>query len=255
MSRPVVAVTATTEIIRNAPRARLNTAYIEAIEAAGLIPLVTPPLGDAALAAELLGRVDGLVLTGGEDVDPGRYGARRHPATEPSHAARDAWELALIAAARRRAMPVLAICRGMQILNVALGGTLVQDLPTERPGPVDHAQPSARVARVHGATVAKASRLATALGAMTVTVNSSHHQAVDRVGKGLQVVAHSEDGIVEAIESAGEDWWVLGTQWHPEELVGTPEAWDRSLFLAFAHEVRRAAGVARPVPGPRRVAV
>ncbi len=255
MPRPIVAVTATTEIIRNAPRARLNVAYIEALEAAGLIPLVTPPMRDAALATELLDRVDGLVLTGGEDVDPGRYGARRHPATEPAHAERDAWELALIAGARHRAMPVLAICRGMQILNVALGGTLVQDLPSERPGAIGHAQPGARAARVHGARVEEDSRLATALGATAVEINSSHHQALDRVGTGLRVVARSDDGIIEGIEFVREDWWLLGTQWHPEELVGTAEAWDRNLFLAFAAELRGAPAAKRSLPGPRRLAV
>ena len=255
MSRPIVAVTATTEVIRDAMRARLNAAYIGAIEGAGLIPLVTPPLRDPAMAAELLDRVDGLVLTGGEDVDPVHYGARRHPASDPPQAARDAWELALVKAARDRALPVLAICRGMQLLNVALGGTLVQDLPSERPGPVSHAQSRARAERVHGAAVVPGSRLATATGALAIDVNSSHHQAVDRIAPGLRIVARSEDGIIEAVETAADDWWVVGAQWHPEELVGTAEAWDRRLFEAFANVVRGAAARSRGMPRPRRVAV
>lgn len=255
MPRPVVAVTATSEMIRNALRARLNTAYVEALEAVGIIPLVTSPLRDATIADELLARVDALVLTGGEDVDPRHYAASPHPATDVPHTRRDAWELALIAGARARSMPVLAICRGMQILNVALGGTLVQDLPTERPGPIRHGQAAARRERVHGASVDPGSRLADALGATTIAINSSHHQAIDRVAPGLRVVARSAEGIVEGIEAMDSDWWVLGAQWHPEELVSTTEPWDRNLFEAFSAEVRRAASSRRALPGPRRLAV
>ena len=240
MQRPIVAVSATSEIIRDLPRARLNMAYIEAIEGAGLIPLITPPMDDSSLADEMLARVDGLILTGGEDVDPRHYGARRHPATEPANAARDRWELALAHAARRRATPVLAICRGMQVLNVALGGTLVQDLPTERPGRIAHAQPAARGDRVPSTVVDEGSRLASALGGAAIGINSSHHQAVERVGEGLRVVATSEDGIVEGIESIDDAWWTVGAQWHPEELIRTPEPWDRNLFAAFAAEARAA---------------
>ena len=238
MARPLIAVTATTDIIRGRPRARVNTAYIAAIEEAGLLPLVSAPLSGTALADELLERVDGLVLTGGEDVDPRHYGAERHPATEDPHVARDAWELALVSAARRRSMPVLAICRGMQLLNVALGGTLIQDIPSQRPTVGSHAQSHARIDRVHGAVIEPRSRIATAIGASTIRVNSSHHQAVDRPAPGLRVVATSEDGIIEAVEGVAEGWWVVAVQWHPEELLATPEAWDRNLFAAFAAEVR-----------------
>ena len=255
MSRPLVAVTATTEIIRGALRARLNAAYIEAIEAAGLIPLISAPLRDPGLADELLDRVDGLVLTGGEDVDPGRYGARRHPATQPAHNARDVWELSLVEGARRRSMPTLAICRGMQVLNVALGGTLVQDLPSERPGSTDHAQSTARDARVHETMVDRDSRLATALGATAISVNSSHHQALDRVAGGLRAVARSDDGVIEGVETTGTDWWVLGAQWHPEELVATAEPWDRNLFAAFAKAARRGSGVPVELPASRGAGV
>jgi len=255
MSCPLVAVSATSEIIRSAVRARLNMAYIGAIEAAGLIPLVTPPLADPALAGQLLDRVDGLVLTGGEDVDPRHYGNRRHPATDAPHAARDSWELALVAMARQRAMPILAICRGMQLLNVALGGTLVQDLPSERPGSIRHGQSDARGQRVHAAGLTAGSRLASALGASVIEVNSSHHQAIDRIAPGLRAVARSDDGVIEGVESSRDDWWVLGAQWHPEELVGTAEPWDRNLFSAFAAEVRRTASHIRERPVGRRLAV
>ena len=254
MSRPLIAVTATTAIMRERMRARVNTAYIEAVEGAGLLPLAAPPLADPALADQLLDRVDGLLLTGGEDVDPRHYGAARHPATEDPHTARDAWELALAHAARRRGMPVLAICRGMQLINVALGGTLIQDIPTERPSATRHAQATARAERVHGATIEQASRFAAAIGGSAIRVNSSHHQAIDRVAPGLRIVGTSEDGIIEAVESTG-DWWMLAAQWHPEELVGTSDAWDRDLFAAFAAEARRAMESPLGAPARRRVLV
>ena len=255
ISRPLIAVTATTVILRGRRRARVNTAYLAAIEQAGMLPLVTAPLGDRALADELLGRVDGLLLTGGEDVDPRHYGAAPHPATEDPHVERDAWELALVAAARRRGMPVLAICRGMQLLNVALGGTLIQDLPSQRPGEIAHAQATEREERVHGATIDPTSRFGAAIGAASIRINSSHHQAVDRLAPGLRVVATSEDGIIEAVEGMAGDWWVLGAQWHPEELVDTPEPWDRDLFAAFASEVRRVAAGGPTLQPRQRIAV
>ena len=256
MPRPLVAVTATTAILRDRERARVNAAYVDAVEQAGLIPLASPPLADRSLAGDLLDRIDGLVLTGGEDVDPRHYGAIPHPATESPHAARDAWELALVEAARRRGLPVLAICRGVQLLNVALGGTLIQDLPTQHGGEVPHAQAAARGERVHGALIEPGSRLANAIGATSIRINSSHHQAIDRVATGLRVVATSEDGVIEGIESVDERWWIIGAQWHPEELVRTPEPWDRNLFAAYAAEVRRhAAAHGAAALAPRRLAV
>ena len=239
MSRPLVAVTATTEIIRDLLRARLNAAYIGALEGAGLIPLASPPLADPAAAHALLERVDGLVLTGGEDVDPRAYGAAAHSATGNPHSARDTWELALIEAARDRRLPVLAICRGMQLLNVALGGTLIQDIPAQRPSDIEHADSAARRRRVHPILCEPGTRLEAALGAASLSVNSSHHQAIDRMAPALRVSARAPDGIVEGVETRDQDWWVVGAQWHPEELVATPEPWDRALFSAFTAEVRR----------------
>jgi putative glutamine amidotransferase len=246
MSRPLVAVTATTEIIRGLLRARVNAAYIGALEGAGLIPLASPPLAGPSAAHALLERVDGLVLTGGEDVDPRHYGAERHPATGNPHSGRDAWELALIAAARERRLPVLAICRGMQLLNVALGGTLIQDIAAQTPSTLAHDDSAARRRRVHAIHCEGGSRLEAALGAASLSVNSSHHQAIGRVAPGLRVSARAPDGIIEGVETRDQDWWVVGAQWHPEELVATPEPWDRALFSAFTGELRR--HIAAPGP-------
>ena len=244
MSRPLVALTATTEIIRNALRARLNAAYVSAFEAAGVLPLASPPLGEGDSAGALLDRVDGLVLTGGEDMDPSHYGADRHPATGDANAARDRWELALVEAALVRRVPVLAICRGMQVLNVALGGTLVQDIPAERPSDIQHDDSAARCRRVHPIVCEPASRLGQALGATALSVNSSHHQSIDHVAPALRVSARAPDGIIEGVEAVDPEWWVLGAQWHPEELVTTAEPWDRNLLAAFTAAVRRRAAFA-----------
>jgi putative glutamine amidotransferase len=244
-ARPLVAATATTETIRGLLRARLNAAYVTAIEGAGLLPLVSAPLADPTLAHDLLARIDGLVLTGGEDVDPRHYGAARHPATEDAHEARDQWELALVAVAREHGIPVLAICRGMQLLNVALGGTLVQDIPSERPSELVHADSAKRARRIHRIECAADSRMAESVGATSLAVNSSHHQSVDTIAPELRVTATAPDGIVEGIETRDGGWWVVGAQWHPEELVSTPEPWDRNLFTAFAREVRRFAASGR----------
>ena len=242
MSRPVVAVTATTEITNDVPRVRLNGAYVRAIEDAGLTPLISAPLrdDDPDAAGSVLDAVDGLVLTGGEDVDPACYGAPAHPALGPLNRARDRWELRLAREARARGIPTLGICRGLQLLNVALGGTLVQDIPSERPSAVRHDAPVDRARRVHAVEVDPDSALARALGATTLDINSFHHQALSTVAPGLRVTARAPDGIIEGVESPDlAQWWLVAVQWHPEELVAAPESWDRGLFRAFAERVRQ----------------
>jgi putative glutamine amidotransferase len=186
----------------------------------------------------MLDGMAGLILTGGEDVDPAHFGSAPHPALGAVNAARDAFELALVRAAQKRRLPTLAICRGVQVANVALGGTLVQDIPSERPEALPHDGPGARGERVHTVQLRVGSRLATALGGTDATINSMHHQSVARVADGLVAVAHAPDGVVEGLEWAGDDWWMTGVQWHPEELTDTPESWDRALFAAFAEAVR-----------------
>lgn len=235
---PVVLVTTTTDVVHGVPRVRVNAAYVHALERAGCVPLLLPPLTSVHHVEGTLAGAHGVLLTGGEDVEPARYGAEPHPETEPPNRARDATELALTAAARARGLPLLAVCRGLQLLNVACGGTLVQDLRTQCPAALAHAG-HARGARVHEIVVETPSRLAEALDVTRLRVNSRHHQAVARLGGGLRAVAHSPDGVVEAAEADGTDWWALGVQWHPEDLIATDEPWERRLFAAFA---RRCAG-------------
>lgn len=236
-SAPLVIVTATTEVIRGVSRVRVNEAYTNALVAAGLLPVVLPPI-DASRAVVSLTDISGLVLTGGEDIDPAEFDQAPHSATGPPHGPRDRYELALARAARDRRIPTLAICRGAQVINVALGGTLVQDIPSQRSTEINHDPSGMRAERVHDVRVDPTSLLADVVGATSIRTNSSHHQAVDRVARDLRVVGQSDDHIVEALEPTDPAWWMLAVQWHPEELTSTSEDWDRRLFAAFANAVR-----------------
>jgi len=232
-----VAVTASIRPDGDTSRVRLTAAYVTALENAGLIPLIVPPLSSASAAAAVLDSVSGLVLTGGEDVDPARYGEKRHEKVRSVNVARDATETALIEEAKARGTPVLAICRGIQILNVALGGTLVQDIASQCPTDIDHDDDSPRDSRAHEISIEPGSMIARAVGTEHCTVNSFHHQSVKRVADGMRVTARSPDGIIEGLESTDEDWWVMAVQWHPEEMTDSPEPWDRGLFKAFAQKL------------------
>jgi putative glutamine amidotransferase len=216
----LVAVSASSRVEDGVSRLRLNEAYLRAVERAGALPVVIPPVRRAADVARFLDGVDALLLTGGEDVAPARYGAAPHPKTGAPHPARDATEIALVEAARERRLPTLAICRGIQLLNVALGGTLVQDIPSECPNALDHDPPTPRDARVHTVTIERGSRLASLIGTDEIRVNSFHHQSVAHVAPSLAITARSPDGIIEAVEWSTPDWLVVGVQWHPEELDG-----------------------------------
>jgi putative glutamine amidotransferase len=234
---PFVIVTATTEIIRGRSRVRVNEAYTDALAAVGLIPIILPPI-DTPLAVASLRDVAGLVLTGGEDVDPALFGQARHPMTGTPHRGRDAYEIALARSAHERRVPTLAICRGAQVMNIALGGTLVQHIPEELPSAINHEASEQRGERVHRVAVEPASRLIRVLGDRDIRTNSSHHQSIGHVASDLRVSGVSEDGIIEAVEARDPAWWMLAVQWHPEELTATPEDWDRRLFSGFADAVR-----------------
>lgn len=240
LSVPLVGVTAATASdSRGVERASLNLSYLCAIEAAGAVPLVlTPGMAREQLEAAL-GRCAGLVLTGGGDVAPERYGQARHESIIGVSAARDTLEFAAIEAAERAGMPVLAICRGMQVLNVALGGSLVQDIPSMVEGALAHSVQEPRHGPAHGVEVEAGSRLAGIVAGTRVEVNSRHHQAIERLGEGLVVTARAADGIIEAVEAPGRRF-VVGVQWHPEDMAGHPgigESADR-LFAALVDAAR-----------------
>ena len=211
-----------------------DTAYLRSIQEAGGNGVLVPPRPPAA-AIELLDRLDGLMLTGGADVDPATYGEARRPQTEDPDPPRDALEIALVRAARRRHVPILGICRGQQTVNVALGGTLYQDLLADGATETLHdIRADGRGQLAHPVDVAAGSWLAEVTRARRLQVNSLHHQAVRSVARGMHVTATSPDGVVEAMESV--DQRVITVQSHPEELPD--ELWARRLFRAFVAMAR-----------------
>ena len=206
------------------PASFLPAVYLEGVTRTGGIAVLLPPQPvDGAIAEQVIGRLDGLILTGGKDVDPAAYGQQPHPATEEPASDRDEWEFALLRAAIDRRVPVLGICRGPQVINVALGGTLHQHLPDVL-GHSGHRVADATFAS-HTAQIAAGSRLNRLLGE-SIQTRCYHHQAIDQVASGLVASARC-DGIIEGIESAGEDF-VVGVQWHPEENLE-----DLRLFAAL----------------------
>jgi putative glutamine amidotransferase len=189
-----------------------------------------------SLASGALQAIDGLLLTGGEDLDPAWYGAEPSPQLSPPSRERDLFELALFAVARQREMPILGICRGIQLINVGMGGTLYQDLPTERSGSVNHRPDGPRDSRSHRVTLEPRSRAAEALGASSVVVNSSHHQAIKDLATGLLATGWTDDRLIEAVETPVNTPWLLAVQWHPEEMHRDRQAPEQGLFMALVRE-------------------
>lgn len=226
------------------PKARKK--YRDAVTAAGGEPVLIDGVDIPALAGALL-TFDGLLLPGGTDVDPAAYGGRPHPSVDVADPRRDALELEAARIAKRSGLPTLAICRGMQVVNVALGGTLFEDVADQYEPPnglrLRHQQTPdfGRHETTHEVDLQTGSRLAEIAGSSALRVNSLHHQAVRRVAYGLEATAHARDGIVEAYELSGDHPFFVGVQWHPEELVGADEP-SRRLFASFvAAASRRAA--------------
>ena len=192
-------------------RVSILPTYADAFARAGNTPLVLPAETNREVVARMLASVDVLLLCGGEDVDPSRYKTKPSPRLGEVNLRRDAWEWLLLDEAVKRRLPVIGICRGCQLINVYFGGTLWQDLPSERPGEVKH-----RGTHLHGVRIEGGSRLARSLGCEEMQVNTSHHQAVRDLAPGFRAVAFAPDGVVEAIES--DAWPVVGVQFHPEKL-------------------------------------
>lgn len=220
---------------RDHARIELWQSYATAVEKAGGVPVLLPPVDDPALIQEQLALLRGLVLVGGRDYDPGLYDAKPHSMHDPLNPVRTAYDLKLAHAALERRLPILAICGGLQLANIVLGGSLEQHLP-EAPGvTLTHdGQPDTLA---HEVNVEPDSDLAAITGGPTLPVNSSHHQAVSRLGRRLRVTARSTDGVIEAFETARAGDFLIAVQWHPERLVAYPR--HLALFQAL---VRAAAG-------------
>jgi putative glutamine amidotransferase len=211
-------------------------AYVDAVRAAGGTPLLLPP-GEGVLA-DWLAVIDALVLPGGGDVHPDCYGGRPHPQNYKLDQARDADEIGLARHAVGAGLPTFAICRGLQVLNVAFGGTLIAHLPEVVGERVPHRSPSPQQEPVrHAVEIARGSRLQTLLGGPRAEVASWHHQAIDRLADGFEVVARTADGVVEAIERPGHPF-LVAVQWHPELTAATDPAQQR-LFDALVAAARK----------------
>lgn len=248
MTMPRIGVSGVLRDWHDARRAGVNASYVSAVAGAGGVPLILSQLIGEAGAPRALEGCEGLLLTGGEDVDPAYYGEQPSKALGSVDRERDRFELALFRAARAARLPVLGICRGIQLINVALGGTLYQDLPSERPGPIDHDPGTARGARTHHVRLAPGSRAARALGVDRLVPNSFHHQAVKDLAPALIATGWSDDGVIEAVEGRPDDAWLLAVQWHPEEMHEDVSAPERGLFRALVEEARRAGLVDAQIP-------
>lgn len=224
------------------PQVMLGTPYIRVIEALGGSAILLTPAHDPRSIERILDLSCGLILTGGEDVEPRRYGQAPNPKLGATNPERDEMELTTVRAAVDRGMPVLAICRGMQLLNVAFGGTLYQDLPTDLDGDLLHEQEAPIGDGWHTARVEPTSRLAGIFGETELFINSFHHQAIRQLGENLRAVAWAEDDVIEGIE-APDHSWMFGVQWHPErgEAERHPHPGshpDRRLVEAFVAAAR-----------------
>ena len=264
--RPLIGVT--TSEVRSPERVRaipegepkvqelaLGLTYLRAVEAGGGLPLVIPLLEEESIEP-LLDRLDGLLLSGGPDLDPLNYGAEPHAELGPTEPDLDRFELAVARRADAREMPVLAICRGTQALNVVRGGALHQHLP-ELSVEIGHRQRTSGRETSHPVEVEPGSRLAAALGyeqvevADRLDVNSFHHQAIDRLGEGLEVTARAPDGTIEAVEDPRRQF-LIGVQWHAETLVHRPQ--EAALFRRFVEACRQEGSELRGSGNRREVA-
>ena len=212
-------------------RITINQDYVDAVCRAGALPVLLPLTGDEHLLAEMLRRIDGLLLTGGADVGPDMYGEEKLPLCGETSPRRDAMEFALCRGALEKDLPILAICRGHQVLNCALGGALYQDIEAQFGPELKHPRYEVPRDTVHAVRTEKDSRLFAITGMDTLMVNSRHHQAVKALGRGLRVSARATDGLIEGVELPGKRF-VVGVQWHPESLSDRhPEA--QALFNAL----------------------
>lgn len=234
---PLIGVSTSITVGASPERAYVNSAYLHAVQQAGGVPVALPPQLSSASMRQLAGDLQGLLLTGGGDMDPALFGETPHVTLYDVAPSRDTLETSVLHVALDRGLPVLAVCRGLQVLNVALGGSLHQDVGTDPGTQMAHSQKEPRDQPTHKVKLTPGCRLAATLGADELEVNSMHHQAIKRLGRGLTAVAWAPDQIVEGAEIGDPSRFVLGVQWHPEELVGHSEP-ARRLFAALVAAAR-----------------
>ncbi|MGG1575761.1 gamma-glutamyl-gamma-aminobutyrate hydrolase family protein [Fictibacillus sp. NRS-1165] len=233
--KPVIGITCSTKDLGGHETAYLHYSYATSVMNAGAVPVILP-MGDKETVKEWTALCDGLLLSGGEDMDPQKIGAEPHPNLGKVIPERDETEINLIHYAQEQNLPIFAICRGIQVLNGALGGTLIQDLNDEKEDVIKHYQDGARSAATHSIRVDKGTLLSEILGTEEISVNSFHHGAVDEVAPGLKAVACSSDRVIEALESTDrEKSWMLAVQWHPEDMTAVSD----EMHQMFVHFVQK----------------
>ena len=238
VTAPLIGLSTSITVGEYPERAYVNSAYLRAVEQAGGIPVLLPPQLSAAARETLWSRLDGLVLTGGGDIEPARFDQAPHPKTTLVSAERDGLELELVDRALRDDVPLFGICRGVQVLNVALGGTLHQHVPDVAGTAVNHSQSEKRHVATHPVKLlTEGTRLGDIVGTPELSVNSFHHQALKTLGRGLREVAWAPDQVIEAVEHEDRRRFVVGVQWHPEDLVDADAA-ARALFSAVVAAAR-----------------
>ena len=222
MSKPIIGIG--TDILTtpgHRERAFVYTTYVESLRKAGAIPVLIPPQPENA--SDVVETLDGVLLAGGYDCDPSEYGEEAHPSIEPMDPRRQSNDLSLAKVARERGIPTLGICLGLQIMNVAAGGSLVQDIDSQMETDIEHVSDPDDRAR-HDVRIERGTKLAKILdGTIEMNVNSSHHQAIKDVGEGLRRTAHAPDGVVEGLEDPRHPFYV-GVQWHPEDMPAADSA-------------------------------
>src|SRR5215207_2630373 len=232
--RPRIGITMRIEHITD--RFYLSRHYSEAVEAAGGAPVHISLIPNAGYVDSVAEGLDGILLPGSDsDVDPLRYGQQPHPSLGSVHTIKDATDLAVIQAAERREIPLLAICFGMQVLNVSRGGTLIQDISSQVPGAIKHEQGPPRDRPSHRIRLMENTRLSEIAGSADAVVNSHHHQAIESTGANLVATAWATDGVIEALEDPRPDRFLVAVQWHPE-LGWRNDLLSQRLFRAFVNE-------------------
>lgn len=243
---PIIGITSRQPVIKTSGgdlKAHVvNKVYTDAVIRSGGTPITLPPVSPGE-APRLIDRLDGLVLSGGGDIDPSFYGGKPHDDMYAIDPSRDEFEFALVRAAQHRKLPVLAICRGLQVLNVALGGSLIEDIPSEI-GSTDHAVPGPEVVNCHQTvTIEPDSLVAAAIGSAEACVNSIHHQAVRRVAPGFRAAGWTSDGVIEVLDPDDHSWPILAVQWHPEYLAVENDEASLALFTSLVESARETAEV------------
>lgn len=235
MTKPIIGIGSDVQYVEGErDRAFVYLTYVDALRRAGAVPVLIPPQPENA--AELAQGLDGILLAGGEDCDPELYGQERHPkVVDLMDVRRQSNDLTLAKVAREKGIPTLGICLGLQVMNVAGGGTLVQDIDSAVETEIQHASIPEDRAR-HDVIIEQGTRLATMVPAAELNVNSSHHQAVSAVADGLRVTAHAPDGVVEGLEDPQHPFYI-GVQWHPEDMAGEGSA--NMLLGAFVEAARK----------------